>query len=1068
MFTKHFFLAVVLVVTAAIGLHSRSDAQIMELYNDSGTPASYATYGDAWINDIAACVLSGPCDSFRVDSVRFCWYFYNNNTTLKFRIKMYRANASLAYTNCGEGGTCTNAPGTALYSSPVDITTPAQTSGFHWFTYPVGAGVETAGDFIMGIQIRSATPAPSYVWDDNAPTDCCVNYFNWGSWMEQWDAWGPDPSTIGYIMIRAKGHPHGGVCGAKLRLSSHQIFYGHAAIDWDPQGLPLDPEPITDTLVFTNIGAARDTIWDFNSPNPDFTFSAPDTVFLNPGASWSLGIDFQTVTEGWRYSDFTFKNKGANAAGDTVHLSGIGWLGHWLENFYMPDGIVWDPICGPWFVQMDSCTTAAQGAGWSIYQGGYSDQDASAGHYYTDVGCVAVDWIASSPMSNPNNAGVAVEWANHEFYGSLAVYHGFYWTAPDCLFYHLVTQVPITAEGQWEDVGPYYANAPSDSIQLAFLYYGEDADMWHIDDIRADAIPPSPPEITHEHHSDDGPATWINPDCVHLTCQVLDPNNDPFTATLWYRDHAVPGWSSVAMTPVTGCEYMHLYEYTLCDLDVCHTYDYYFYAIDNTGRDSTLPATAPTDYFHVDILDNTQPQMAYDNGTAWYVRYYPDYWEARFAVRFTPASYPYTLGGAMVMLGAAAQNFPDDDHEDIVAELYDDNGVGGKPGTMIGSAYPDNGTSWNEGQDACDDTTFAKWVYIKIDPCVTITDGSFYIAVRNRDGSVSSDKEAFAYDSGPAVSPYRTWIFYADLGQWGLDTLGDASTPPGPSTNLMVRALAYGGYIPTVPESLTVFRYVTPNMSSGIMLRWRHGGVPPDTAWYNIYQATTGSEPNELITSVAWAAADGYPELFLGVHSTVNFRSYDVTDIGHYPMNIAGTFVFDYANPSSDTVFAAWGQGVGMLMAIYPPEPAKYAVAEGPNQIFKCTNQYFLLRNGEPVNVHYIKENTPPGNYTVTATFYNWDGTVQGTETRTVKVTGPPPPGMGPTNGRIVPDMSTLGPVRRTPSGLRTTLMLGEQLTLEEQLMSGIMPKQINRTELVKLARTMEVQRLSRPSWNLK
>ncbi len=45
--------------------------------------------------------------------------------------------------------------------------------------------------------------------------------------------------------------------------------------------------------------------------------------------------------------------------------------------------------------------------------------------------------------------------------------------------------------------------------------------------------------------------------------------------------------------------------------------------------------------------------------------------------------------------------------------------------------------------------------------------------------------------------------------------------------------------------------------------------------------------------------------------------------------------------------------------------------------------------------------------------------------------------------------------------------MQGEQLTLEEQLRSGIMPKKINRAELEKVARSEKLRRIS-PSWNLK
>jgi hypothetical protein len=73
-------------------------------------------------------------------------------------------------------------------------------------------------------------------------------------------------------------------------------------------------------------------------------------------------------------------------------------------------------------------------------------------------------------------------------------------------------------------------------------------------------------------------------------------------------------------------------------------------------------------------------------------------------------------------------------------------------------------------------------------------------------------------------------------------------------------------------------------------------------------------------------------------------------------------------------------------------------------------------------------------------------------------------PPVPPTEGGAM----AVGPVRRTLSNLPATFTVGQHMTIEEQLHSGIMPKNIQKTEIEKVIRSPRVSRSSHPSWNFK
>ncbi len=832
MFTKSALLAVLSIAILATALPNLAQAQYMELFNDSGTPESSA---NTWFDDIAACVLVGPTDSFLVDSVHFCWYWAAGDTqNLDYVIKVYDANGTVPYTNCGSGGICTNGPGTELYSSPDD---PAYqevnpgAAGFYWFTHAVNPpdGVETEGEFLIAIQIKtSGDSTPSYSWDDNAPTACCVDYFHWGSWKEQWDAW-RDPSEIGYLMIRAKGTAHGASTEPTLRITPDNLFFGHASIPWAGSGAESIKQ---EGVLLTNIGGEDDTITAITVTNPDFYWDNGPTLpyVLGPGASTTLDVTFQTTTEGNRMGtlDITHTGENATATVYTVNLSGIGYNGHWLENFY--EGTAWDPVCGSWGVQRDSTLDEEE---WLIYGGGYSSQGYMMGHQYTDPDSFVVDWRASSPLRNPDNAGAQVSWMQRCQWPGDYDFNGFYWTSPDCSHYYFIDEIPPTAENEWIDEGPHFIiDCVTDSVGIAFLYTGAYADNWFIDDIRIDSLPQLPPVITHEHHCD------VTDNFIHVTAHVQDPNNDGMTVLLYYTDDQTHTWASVAMTPVTGCEYNNLYEAMVPSLTSCCRYGYYFSATDpgGSGQTTLLPTTAPTEHYHVDIM-STPSEIAYDDGEDWYGNISFSWWQC-WAVRFTPPSYPYYLGGAHFK---APNNWPDGDHQDMVFEVYDDNGADNLPGTLL-YGPDETGMCWNLGVNACDDTSFNSWYYVKFCPCIEITEGDFYIAMRNLTGAEYPELEGVAFDSdgpsGTSYPDYRTYIFYPDeipgSGSWNIDTSyfnPPPPDPPVPHSDLILRAVECGI---VDPSDLTVIEDGTGNVE----LNWT-----PSACGHDVYRAADMDDP---------------------------------------------------------------------------------------------------------------------------------------------------------------------------------------------------------------------------------
>ncbi len=474
------------------------------LYNDDGSPGSY--FSEMPTNGVWAAKFFPSTPHFIPDSVIVCMYNYGSDSTQLARVLIWEEDATVGGYDCTPPETC-DGPGTLIYTGS-NVTLYLPPSEYDWIGISLADCDDTLhGDFIVGLEIME-TEALSLLADNTNNIDCCVNFMRNGptNWYEHYTYWST-PEDAGYNMIRVHiSAVPPAPPGPTLRVTPYDVFYGHSLINW------VDgPEQFTQMVELKNIGTGIDTVTAITSTNPDFVWSGnPLPYYLMPGEFKLIDVTFQTTTPGNSVGALEITHTGENYSGPpiatifSVDLSGIGFDGHWLENFYECGD--WDPLCGPWYVQRDSCL---DNQSWALFTGGYSDQGCQIGHHYTESDSFVIDWLISSPFKNPANAGVHVRWMNKNVYPDYYNFHGLYWTAPDCSYFNFVAEVEPTAALEWVEAGPYFVNAPSDSIQLAFLYKGADADSWFIDDIQVEAAP-SNMTILYNPVTDNISINWLD------------------------------------------------------------------------------------------------------------------------------------------------------------------------------------------------------------------------------------------------------------------------------------------------------------------------------------------------------------------------------------------------------------------------------------------------------------------------------------------------------------------------------------------------------------------------------
>lgn len=177
------------------------------------------------------------------------------------------------------------------------------------------------------------------------------------------------------------------------------------------------------------------------------------------------------------------------------------------------------------------------------------------------------------------------------------------------------------------------------------------------------------------------------------------------------------------------------------------------FSISNTGLGSltfdvgdTEPEGSGTPPVSIDYDDGVPEEgQAGDEGT-------------RYAVRFTPATSPTEVLSTDVHLWDSAPPWPDSNHEEFRVEVYDDDGAGGAPGTLLGdSTY--TADDWG-------------WQTIDLsDLDITVPQGDYYVAYRFL--SDSPNCEALSFDTSSPDS--RSW-YRSDTGDW----VSVADSPVGP------------------------------------------------------------------------------------------------------------------------------------------------------------------------------------------------------------------------------------------------------------------------------------------------
>jgi len=190
----------------------------------------------------------------------------------------------------------------------------------------------------------------------------------------------------------------------------------------------------------------------------------------------------------------------------------------------------------------------------------------------------------------------------------------------------------------------------------------------------------------------------------------------------------------------------------------------------------------------------------------------------RYAVKFTPSSYPVTVVKGLLFVYSSS--YP----AQFRLWVYDDNGSGGAPGTILYGPVTTKATS-------------AGWMAVNIDPGVSISDGSFYIAVQ----PTADNVPYITGDNGPSAG--RSWYSSNNGSTW------DNRWPPtGAQKNLNIRAIMVR------PDYSTNYDRVNNVVGVDINSPAQTGNYTVKVAGYNVPQ---GPQPYALVTTAAASFTGG-------------------------------------------------------------------------------------------------------------------------------------------------------------------------------------------------------------------
>ncbi len=185
----------------------------------------------------------------------------------------------------------------------------------------------------------------------------------------------------------------------------------------------------------------------------------------------------------------------------------------------------------------------------------------------------------------------------------------------------------------------------------------------------------------------------------------------------------------------------------------------------------------------------------------------------RYAVKFTPSSYPVTVEKALFFYYSAA------DPAQFRLWVYDDDGAGGAPGTIL------------RGPITTRATYSGGWYAVNINPPVTISSGSFFIAVQ----PTANNNPYITGDNGPSAG--RSWYSSNNGSTWT-----NRWPPTGAQKNLNIRAIMVG------PDYSTNYDRVNNVVGVDINSPTQTGNYTVRVSGYNVPQ---GPQPYALVTTAA-------------------------------------------------------------------------------------------------------------------------------------------------------------------------------------------------------------------------
>ena len=484
-------------------------------------------------------------------------------------------------------------------------------------------------------------------------------------------------------------------------------------------------------LVIYSVGASDLTVSSVVSDNAHFTHDFTGPAVISPGDSVIVTVTFTPTADPEETGNLTVTHDGTKAT-SVITMSGSGFSGLLAEDFmgaFPPTG--WTTY-----------ELGTAGSGWAQGTPGYDD-DYCAWHDDFSGGTWD-NWLVSPAITLPAKATYELEFQQYVRYPTYASVHSVMIDTANGTVPTDFTQLYEVPHGDgylWEAIEDISLAAyAGETIYLAFRYEGGyDAD-WSVDNVVVQEFVyvNEPPEIAHDPKGDTDDTTPT------LTAVVTDVEGLARVEAFYESAPSV-------FTPVTMTATGNTDEFS-CDLpdQGYTTVSYYIEA-----EDASKGLVTTTAIYSFDICPVVGTEIVYDNGTVENATcWLAGYEDNRFAMRFTPPAYPCTLNAAKL---AIAGDWPDEVHQQFYVEVYDDDGTGGLPGTMLYG--PDLTGSVGNIIGGVPPLYDVVWTYVCIDPPVVITEGDFYIAKGqytvnpecegldiDEDGTQYS--RAYQYDSG--------------------------------------------------------------------------------------------------------------------------------------------------------------------------------------------------------------------------------------------------------------------------------------------------------------------------------